>query len=837
MSLLATNLLLALAANLGIAAFVFVTNRTRIQNRLLSVFAIVLACWCLGVLIIITSVNANVAELSIRFVTYASIWIPITFQMLCHSIAYDKNRFSEILRSVAKHLILGQLFGLAIFTDTFVSGVHMPGDPGIDALVPVPIRGPAFGVVHAYILIALFFIIGMYLRRLGQLRGVKRAELQFTLLGVATGAAIASVTQLLLPITAPELGTEKFGPLCTIPINLIIAYGIATRRVMDVPTFLQRAAAYGLLTLYLSALYTAVFFGVNFAALALTAQTTSLAHLIAALAIAFAMSPMHGVLQRFSRKLFITSEGLAIRELVAKGRNEFSTIRNIEEMSSTFVSLLEKAGLDPEYISVYLPQADALDCRYSTDPAGGNLPLPLNSPMIEYLRAERRPVSLDSIKRLRPNQLLSKAAAELSNRNISLVYGLFFKNSLEGVVLCGPRLSGKIYNDQDQDIFELLSDQMANGLHNNQLYTEAQNSKIYNDILLDNLVSGVIAVDRDGTISVANREALRLTGLSSKAAVGAHYRSLPASLAELFQKAVENADCVRDLEIRISLQTDDVSAPVRASSTRFRDVSGEVLGALIVFHDLTTLKALQDQVRHHDRLASIGTLAAGMAHEIKNPLVTIKTFTQLLPERFHDKDFRDTFSELISQEVTRIDSIVNQLLHFSRPVAPYLKPTSLHELLKQEFRLIQEQLRQHEQDLVADLRADKCIIRADSDLLDQAFINFFLNAVQAMEKGGVLKVSTSLVTPDGLLQKELGSRDEHLCLVIEDNGKGMDEEVLANIFDPFYTTKEDGTGLGLSVAHGIITDHSAVIRVSSAPGDGTRFTMYFPIFEEEPVLS
>ena len=167
-----------------------------------------------------------------------------------------------------------------------------------------------------------------------------------------------------------------------------------------------------------------------------------------------------------------------------------------------------------------------------------------------------------------------------------------------------------------------------------------------------------------------------------------------------------------------------------------------MVGVILVFSDQTKLKKLEMQVRRTDRLASLGTLSAGMAHEIKNPLVTIKTFTQLLPERYQDEDFRDTFSSLLSHEVDRIDRIVNQLLNFARPAKPTLCPISLHGILDHCMRLIHEQLRQKHIFLEETLDADFDMINGDQDQLEQIIINFFLNAIDAMEGGGKLLVNT-----------------------------------------------------------------------------------------------
>ena len=144
----------------------------------------------------------------------------------------------------------------------------------------------------------------------------------------------------------------------------------------------------------------------------------------------------------------------------------------------------------------------------------------------------------------------------------------------------------------------------------------------------------------------------------------------------------------------------------------------------MVVTDITALKRLELQIRRSDRLASLGTLSAGMAHEIKNPLVSIKTFAQLLPERYHESDFRETFSSLIVHEIDRIDSLVNQLLRFARPAKPLLRPMHVHEILDKTLRLVQHRLYQKEIKVTRKWEAPIDTIRADADQLEQVFLEF-----------------------------------------------------------------------------------------------------------------
>ena len=232
-------------------------------------------------------------------------------------------------------------------------------------------------------------------------------------------------------------------------------------------------------------------------------------------------------------------------------------------------------------------------------------------------------------------------------------------------------------------------------------------------------------------------------------------------------------------------------------------------------------------------MASLGTLSAGMAHEIKNPLVTIKTFTQLLPERYEDPDFRKTFARLLDDEVNRIDGIVNELLTLARPAKPMLSSIHLHQVLAHSLDLVQQQLLQKKIKLTRTFDAADDSIKGDANLLGQMFINLFLNAIDAMD---VVTRDRQLAVRTCLIQRSLQTLETedtedsvpHVMVSIGDTGEGIAPEDITHIFDPFFTTKSTGTGLGLSVAHRIAKEHYAGIDVESKQGCGTVFQVVIP---------
>ncbi len=221
---------------------------------------------------------------------------------------------------------------------------------------------------------------------------------------------------------------------------------------------------------------------------------------------------------------------------------------------------------------------------------------------------------------------------------------------------------------------------------------------------------------------------------------------------------------------------------------------------------------LKEAVQKQDQMKAVATLAAGMAHEIKNPLTAIKTFTEHLPEKSNDPLFIKTFTKVVGTEVEKINSIVKQLLEFSKPSPLQLEKLSINQVIEETLELLNAEFLKHQIQVNKHLSADLPLINGDKKQLKQAFLNLFLNSIQAMHNGGTLTVSTSL--------RSIGHR---LLIAVSDTGSGISKEQLPHIFDPFYTTKESGTGLGLSIVHGIIKEHDGEIEVSSEVGQETAF--------------
>lgn len=225
-------------------------------------------------------------------------------------------------------------------------------------------------------------------------------------------------------------------------------------------------------------------------------------------------------------------------------------------------------------------------------------------------------------------------------------------------------------------------------------------------------------------------------------------------------------------------------------------------------------KLLKQELERSERLKIANTLALGLAHEVKNPLTTLKTFTEFLPQHYDDKEFLEKFSKIVPGEIERVNDIIKQLLQFSRPTPPALQSSSVYQLMQDILVFLNNDLLKHKIKLNESYEDRTLKINADPNQIKQALLNILLNAIDAMPGGGTITI-------------EAKKNEDLVELSIRDSGCGIAKEDLKHIFDPFYSKKESGTGLGLAVTHQIIKNHNGRIEVESELNKGTIFKIFF----------
>ncbi len=369
--------------------------------------------------------------------------------------------------------------------------------------------------------------------------------------------------------------------------------------------------------------------------------------------------------------------------------------------------------------------------------------------------------------------------------------------------------------------------------------------------LMSDVEAGVLLLDPRGRVATLNPAAERMLGARL-----ARARGRPAR--ELVRTVVPGDDPVRDLERRaraeretVLLGEGGVEVPVLMHGTRI----GKPGWALFVLHDLTRTRRLQEELRRKERLATLGQLSAGVAHEIRNPLAGIGTSAQVLLRRFEPRDERARFVQVILEEVARLDRIVASLLQYARPRTPELRAAELGGCVDRVIELLAEPILQAGIRVERDVAPRLGTLYIDPDLVQQVLLNVSLNAVQAMERGGTLRYEVRKVrrrAPARGLGRRVDDRRagdrradprraerrdtpaaapriEYQQVRVIDTGPGIPRGVLEKMFDPFFSTKSRGTGLGLAISQTIMQEHGGAIEVATREGRGTTLLLNFPV--------
>jgi two-component system nitrogen regulation sensor histidine kinase GlnL len=351
--------------------------------------------------------------------------------------------------------------------------------------------------------------------------------------------------------------------------------------------------------------------------------------------------------------------------------------------------------------------------------------------------------------------------------------------------------------------------------------------------VLDAMLDGIAVLDAEGRVALLNAEACRLLETSAEVAVGARLDHIAAenpALAALAQGVLASGRACIESEQPVRRRRAG-DALVDAAASPLIDDDGRCGGVVLVLRDRTIQRNLQRQLGEQERLVAFGDMAAGIAHEVKNPLGGIRGAAEIVAARARDAKLRDA-AELIVREVSRIASLVDELMVFTRGEDVSFATVNIHKVLDDVLALLA--MDPLASGVHLERRFDPSLpeLVADPDRLVQVFLNLARNALQALQGSGTLAISTR-TSLDHRLALDSGESVPALLVSVEDDGPGMPREVLERLATPFFTTRSDGAGLGLAVAHHWVARHGGSLRVESEPGAGTRATVALPLRRAE----
>lgn len=351
----------------------------------------------------------------------------------------------------------------------------------------------------------------------------------------------------------------------------------------------------------------------------------------------------------------------------------------------------------------------------------------------------------------------------------------------------------------------------------NEMASALANARTLSENIMDSMTDGIIAIDNSGRITAVNAMAERLTGFAAQELVGKFYEEVFCRDPSFDSFLLHT---LRTGELHIGYET---AYPVRsgklwisATTSPLRNYDRDIIGAVAVFKDLTERKRLEEQVHRANRLATLGELMAGVAHEIRNPLTSIKGFLQYFQTDRDDEEWQHHLPMLL-REVDRMNRIIEALLYFSRPSQSVVAPTDLAEVLQSTLMLVSNRADSKGISFDVHVKDDLPLVELDREQFKQVFLNLLINSAQAMEQSGSVEIEVSC-------QQET----DEVKLSFADSGPGIPESIREKVFDPFFTTKKTGTGLGLAVVQRIVSARGGRVFIEDHPGGGALIRIVIP---------
>lgn len=501
--------------------------------------------------------------------------------------------------------------------------------------------------------------------------------------------------------------------------------------------------------------------------------------------------------------------------------------RNLDNVEALFESVVEglvatarvsRAGIfiqpDPQAEYVYQAGTRCLAATEKMTVAADNV-------FIRWLEMNTHLVSRKTLENIFDPQERAMLKQMLDSLGAEIIIPIYATGRIKGWIFVGQRSTGIPFEIADLEDLTGLADHISTTLENAFQYEETALQKALAETVLHSIPFGIVACDENATVRWFNSTANEILQPLENEVIGQRIEILGSRIADLFRRAIGN-QTAHD----ITEWTDNRTKLTVSAETRCLTDEGLCVGAMMMLRDITGAKLLQEKEDQLERAAFWNELASSMSHEIRNPLVAIKTFSQMLPKRYEDPDFRADFSKEVNYEVDRLNQIVDKINEFAHPPKPVFQPLDIRKPIEHAVTRIQNEL-DHD-NLKIHLSADdsSLMVNGDTASLEECVYHLLRNSAEnlANKPGSRVNVTVKGRSPE----KQTGS----IYLIITDNGSGIDETIRDKAFSPFSTIKARGLGLGLPIAKRAVIDHNGQIDIDTSSG-GTTITIIIPAMEEE----
>lgn len=650
--------------------------------------------------------------------------------------------------------------------------------------------------------------------------GVLRQQLKWLTGGTLAGSLPFTFLYVLPYVFDTSLhGWTRFAALSLVLIPLCFGYAIIRYRLMDVDIIFKRGLAYTAATAAIAAIY---FSFIALIAQIFHAQTTGpVGGMIALVIAAFLFQPFREWIQGRLDRFFYRDRLDYRRTLIEFGRTLTNEVR-LEPMLGSVMDRVSQTLL-VDRLAIFVEDGAQPGHMRLARSMGVRLSEPQDLSFLEPARPEfaRGALFFESPRAAR--DVSDSVRRTLEQLDLNYFVPCRIREHTVAVLGLGKTVDGDFLSSDDVELVETIAGYVAVALDNSQLYTSLEQKafeiarlKDFSENIVESLNVGVLAVDLDGIVESWNTRMEQVFGVSRQEAVGHQLSTLlPPELAAEIAARGDHEQITGIYKQRLQHQGKVLTLNV--SITPLVSKSGERIGRLLLFDDVTQRERMEEQMTQTEKLTSLGLLAAGVAHEVNTPLAVISNYIQMLAKQMPEGDPKQAIIEKIVKQTFRASEIVNNLLNFSRTGAAEAADVDVNRVVEETLSLVAHPLKTSQIQIVKQLGETLPPVHGSANKLQQVFLNLFLNARDAMPTGGMLEVRT--MAHNGSVEVE-----------IADTGAGIPREHIHKIFDPFFTTKATGrgTGLGLSVSYGIIKEHAGKIDVRSTPGKGTSFHVEFP---------
>ena len=809
------------AINLFLAGLVYARQPRCLPNQVFAVFVLAMVGWsfCLKMVYVDTA-NPTTLLLWGRLAFATASLIGSSFTAFCQVFPDLKTLPSN--KSSPCFVLLGILLAGLSFTPLVLRNVVLSGTGGIQAHY-----GPLYPLFCAFMLAAFGHGIWTLTRKWHASRGRSRLQIQYLWLGLCLLICGGTTTNLILPALTGSSRFGASGPYFSLFLVGLTAHAIIRHRLMDIRVVIRQSVTYALSVAVSIGIIWGLFAFVR-RGLGLQAQLpASFLPLVIGMTGAMVFHPIRVAIQRlFDRYCY--RKGYDYRNALKMISQVLADLLRIDPLCEHLTSFI-LTTLKVEEVAVYLCRDRCrLEQRFyqhdgTKQPIKAGLIAMASPDLMKLLARANNPILQDELARWANAPEVVQLNAKFAQLRGKVIIPLLVEHEVAGCIAVGEKLSGDPFFTHDLEFLATIGHQAGVALKRAQLHEEVAWMKEYNESILRHMESGLVVADHDGMIAVINEAAARMLGLSAMELVGQPVEQLtPCGLGVPLLATLTQKTVYTNHEATLTGASGQL-LPIVLSTSILRGEDGRAGGAILAVNDLSQIKALEEEKRRIERLASIGAFMSGIAHEIKNPLVAIKTLAELLPEQYDDEEFRDTFTKVTLNEVDRIDALVRRLRSLSSGSAVPLHPMTIITPLEETLSLISGELIRRKITVARAYQDPLPPIMGDHDQLKQVFVNLCLNSLEAMGEGGTLKVTV------GSINNHAGQPTE-LIIQIADTGPGIPAEHLAHIFDPFFTLKDEGTGLGLAICRGILDHHrGAISAANNAEGSGAIFTLKLPV--------